>query len=433
VVAAHIARRVSDPEVLAEAVRAAARQSRFARLLPWRPGGLGQGHAGIAVLCATMDRNHPGEGWDALGHRHLRVAAEAVRPDDPSLFSGLSGVGFAATQLAAGRPRYQRLLTGLDTALQPLVDAAIARLEGCAGCSVTQFDLISGLAGTGVYLLGRPTGPLVQRLLRSLAGLLADSGEPRRWHTPPELATGPLRASFPAGLHNCGLAHGVPGPLALLSLAMLDGIAVPRGEDAIRTAAAWLAAHRTGSIDAPDWPDGVGLDEATSRTEPAVGHAVAPPPEGVDPGRAAWCYGAPGVARSLWLAGTAVGEPAWCVLAARAIRAIAARPPTSWELATPTFCHGFAGLLQVLRRFDGDLRDATVHAAADSLASQLAGVFEPGSLLGVRGVEPEGVLVDQPGLLDGAPGVALALLGAPTAIDGAGESRAAWDRMFLLA
>src|SRR4051812_44969193 len=73
-VAGLIAARVADPEILAEAVAATARQSRYASVLPWRPPSLALGRAGVAVLCAEMDRREPGEGWDRIGHRHLSIA-----------------------------------------------------------------------------------------------------------------------------------------------------------------------------------------------------------------------------------------------------------------------------------------------------------------------------------------------------------------------
>jgi hypothetical protein len=48
-------------------------------------------------------------------------------------------------------------------------------------------------------------------------------------------------------------------------------------------------------------------------------------------------------------------------------------------------------------------------------------------MLGYRSWEPSGRKIDQPGLLDGAPGVLLVLLAASTTW----EPR--WDRAFLLA
>ena len=426
-VAELVARRAADPAQLADAVAAAARQSQYADLLPWRPASLAMGHAGIAVLCAEMDRREPGGGWDRAGHHHLAVAVAGTTPYDVSLFSGLAGVGFAAALLAAGRPRYTRLLRTVDATLAPTVERAASRLAVADGCAAHDYDLVSGLTGMGVYLLaqyqlsprsarGEP-GETLTRALSTLARLLGYPDYPRRWHTPVDLAAGSLRESYPSGHHNCGLAHGVAGPLALLSIGLIEGIEVPEGRAAIDVTAGWLIEQRTGTWQEPDWPDAVPLDQAE------------PLPAGEPPGRAAWCYGAPGVARSLWLAGTAVDRADWRELAARTIRAVARRPSEMWWLSTPTFCHGRAGLLQVLRRFAEDLADPSLAATADVLAADLAAEYDPASVLGVRSVEPEGVLVDHPGLLDGAPGVALALLGLA---GDDGRPQAGWDRMFLL-
>jgi len=421
-VAAIVAERSADPARLDAAVAAAARQSKYADMLPWRPSSLSMGRAGIALLCAEMDRRSPGQGWAEAGHRHLDAAVRAVDNWDHSLFSGVAGVGFAAVLLAGGRPRYTRLLDTVDTALEPAVERAAHRLDGANGCGVREFDLISGLTGIGAYLLTRyqsgGPGTTLIRALSALTGLLADGGHPRRWHTPARLATGSLRDVYPDGHHNCGLAHGVAGPLALLSLAALEGVEAPGTRAAIGVTAEWLAAARTGTPREPDWPDAVSLDPD------------APTHDDRMPGRAAWCYGAPGVARSLWLAGTALDRPEWCDLAATTIRAIARRPPETWWLATPSFCHGRAGLLQILHRFAADLDDPTVAAAAGTLAALVAAEYDTSAVLGVRSIEPEGVLVDHPGLLDGAPGVALALLGPPPADDG--RPPVGWDRMFLL-
>ena len=75
-------------------------------------------------------------------------------------------------------------------------------------------------------------------------------------------------------------------------------------------------------------------------------------------------------------------------------------------------------------RATGD--DGFRRAAAGMAAGLLAG-FDPASPLGYRDVETGGRLIDQPGLLTGAPGVALALLGA------ASPAEPAWARLFLLA
>jgi hypothetical protein len=431
-VSGQMAGRLADPRLLARAPSPSP-----AGGPGWRPGSLAQGHPGAAVLCAALDQAFPQAGWDRVGHQHLAAAAAAVRPHDSSLFSGMAGLGFAAVLLAAGRPRYERVLRQVDEAIEAPLDRTLQRLAA-PGCRVSEFDLVSGLTGTGVYLLarhqaqlaqpgaaaGQPhramTGAMLERLLGGLAGLLAAPGQPRRWHTPAELTSGPLRQSFPRGLHNCGLAHGAPGPLALLSVALLAGMRVPGAADAIHATASWLAANQTGTAQEPDWPDGVALEAGR-------------PPAAPGPGRAAWCYGTPGVARSLWLAGRAVAERRWQDLAARAIRAVASRPLTGWGLSGPGFCHGEAGLLQVLRRFAADLGDPAIAAAAARLTTRLASRFDPAAPFGIRVADPDGVLTDQPGLLDGAAGIALALHPLPEAGPASLPAWTPWDRAFLLA
>lgn len=58
----------------------------------------------------------------------------------------------------------------------------------------------------------------------------------------------------------------------------------------------WVVTHQVGQEWGIDWPDSVPLECA----------AVAQDWQRLPPTRAAWCYGAPGVARSLWLASCAL-------------------------------------------------------------------------------------------------------------------------------
>jgi hypothetical protein len=68
----------------------------------------------------------------------------------------------------------------------------------------------------------------------------------------------------------------------------------------------------------------------------------------------------------------------------------------------------------------------TLEVGAEVLTEQLLGLYEPQSFLGFRAMDFNGQRIDQPGLLDGTPGVALVLLGAACDVE------PAWDRLFLL-
>ncbi len=428
--ASDVAIRLTDLEVLRAAVAAAGRQTGFPGV-GWRPGSLAAGHPGLAVLCAALDVLQPDRGWDSVGHAQLGAAVDAstAAPASASLFSGLAGLGLAADTLAAGRDRYRRLLCRVDAEVAPRAEAVATRLAGADGCSVGDFDVISGLSGVGVYLLRRrehpEPGAALDSVLTTLAGLLADTGEPRRWHTPAALSGESMRQAYPDGNHNCGLAHGLPGPLALLAIAALEGVLVPGIRTALDVAARWLVDHRIEGERGPNWPNAVPLNGSGERADdlptdrPVVRSAARAA------GRDTWCYGSPGVARALWLAGQALDADEYRDLAVRALRAALARTPDERGITSPTFCHGTAGLLAITLRFAADTGLPDLADAAGELTAELLAAHEPGTLLGYRNIEPDDVRVDQPGLLDGACGVALVLLAA------AGVP-AGWDRMFLL-
>ena len=269
-VASEVAGRLADPAVLDAAVGASRRQTTLPLGIRWREHTIAQGQAGLAVLYAAMDAAQPARGWDRVGHAALARAGSAAERAGwigGSLYTGLAGLGFAAVTLAAGRPRYDRFLTAVDRALLPVVAADIRRLDRQpGGCAVRQFDLISGLSGVGAYLLARRAVPEAAGTLRALLGCLVrllDAGRsPPRWHTPADQLDQDQRAWYPDGNLNCGLAHGLPGPLALLAISLRAGVVVDGAREAAKGAARWLAEHRLDDEWGPNWPNALPLAPA---------------------------------------------------------------------------------------------------------------------------------------------------------------------------
>jgi hypothetical protein len=375
-------------------------------------------------MCSYLDTCFPGEAWDATAHCYLTLAARGAEQSGyltPSIFVGLSGLAFAAWCLSRNGARYRRLLRAAEEVFLPqTVTLAGALSQHKRGVSVSQFDLISGLSGVGAYLLCRPESEEAMATLRAvlcaLVALTEAEGQVPCWHTPAHLMVDETMARlYPNGNLNCGLAHGIPGPLALMALALRCGIKVHGLKDAIERVAAWLNRNRVDDAWGVNWPTAVPI------TLDGTGVASE------KPSRAAWCYGSPGVARALWLAGEALERPQYRELAIEAMEAVYRRPIRERYIDSPTFCHGVAGLLQVTLRFACDTGLPLFAEAARTLSTQLLALYDPDSLLGYYSLEPGGQRVDQPGLLDGAPGVVLVLLAA------AMDAEPIWDRLFLLA
>jgi hypothetical protein len=128
----------------------------------------------------------------------------------------------------------------------------------------------------------------------------------------------------------------------------------------------------------------------------------------------------------LWLAGDAAGRSDYCDLAVRAMEDVFRRPVKARMIDSPSFCHGVAGLLAITLRFARETGSEVLVNGSEQLTKQILDAYRPESLVGFRNLEYRNNETDQPGLLDGAAGIAIVLLSAAT---GAEPS---WDRVFLL-
>ncbi len=431
-VARVVSSRLGSREQVAQAVALAHSQSGFAQYLSWTPYAIAQGDAGLSILWSYLDSCFPCEGWDIKGKEFLELAVRGAESNSYlplSLFSGLTGLAFAAWQLSREGTRYRGLLAKLDEAIVPQTIALASGIRQRNGVNVGDFDAISGLSGVGAYLLCRRGRPLamnaLEAVMKALVNLLEEDGVPR-WHTPSSLLyDDESRQTYPDGNLNCGLAHGVPGIIAFLALCLREGLSTAGLPQALERTADWICQNRADDPWGMNWPNAISLEQAetTAGRMLWVGSAASAP---YGPGRSAWCYGSPGIARALWLAGDALDCSRYRNLAISAMEAVFRRPVEVRGIPSPTFCHGISGLLEITLRFANDTGVALFAEESCRLTEQLLGLYSPDFLLGFRNIEVADREVDQPGLLDGAPGVALALLAA------AGEVEPSWDRLFLL-
>ena len=176
------------------------------------------------------------------------------------MFGGLGGVAFATCYLSQEGRRYRGLAGILDRELFSLISNSVDSLDtSSGGVPVGDYDLMSGITGAGVYLLCRAevseeARSVLDRVLRSLVLLSEERDGLPRWFTPRDKIFPRQREWFPNGYMNCGMSHGIPGPLALLSLAESFGFIVPGSKDAIERIADWLTTHRSDDLYGVNWP-----------------------------------------------------------------------------------------------------------------------------------------------------------------------------------
>lgn len=409
-VARQVADRMTDEERRERLTRNLAATTSKPAVNRWRPSGLSMGGAGLAVMCAAFGEALPDHGWELTGHRLLGDAVAEIESSSlgSSLFTGLVGAAAAVWLSSRDGTRYQGLLRQLDSLILPLMRSMAQQPPP----GPHTYDVVNGAAGWVGYLRTRPRSPESDLTALAVAGVLAGVLSDEGLHRMGYRRARPGRPS--ETVVDSGLAHGVAGVLAALSLlrshAELDRDEITR---AIRWGGNWLAGQARTVGAQILWPDAVTLTPREGR------------PDDAQPLHAgSWCHGSSGVARALYLAGVAVGEPAFRALAVEAMRGHCAPYP---ELASPSVCHGLAGQLLLTMGFAHDTGDPVLEAGAARLTELLFHRYRDDLPLGFREVEAEnGTEVDHPGLLRGSQGVALALL--------AGHLRQPprWGRLLLM-
>lgn len=374
----------------------------------WNPC-LTEGTGGIALFFSYLAQARQDDALaDTAVHFYEKmVEATPGFPFLPGLYSGVAGVGWTVEHLAG------RLFSpdeDEEDSNQPLDETLIGSLrEPWKG----DFDLVLGLVGLGVYALERLPRPAALEclggILRRLEELAESQPQGTVWMTRPELLPEHQREVFPAGCHNLGMAHGIPGVIALLGL--LSEV------DTLRDRAVSLLAGAIPWFLAQELPP-----ESLSRFATVA--------EDTNPCRLAWCYGDAGIAVALLGAACRSGNPEWEREALRIATAAAERSLETAGVADAGLCHGAAGLVHVFNRlYQATGREDLARAARLWLERTLA-LRRPDGLAGFLAYVPhlgEGKEWERnPSFLTGTAGIGLALLAAvsPLSPD--------WDRVLLV-
>jgi lantibiotic biosynthesis protein len=393
-------------------------------VIPVAPGegnpSLAGGQAGLAVFYAWLA--HGGRSpraqdlaWQCLDRATEAVATEAM---GSSFWEGFAGIAWTAELL-------DRLFGGgedSDTAVDnTAVDDALSRhLSGPRGSFVSH-DLVGGVTGLGMYALEGYPRPSATECLHHVVERLARSAQRDQhgiyWWTPPEGIWEPQeREAYPLGRTDLGMAHGVAGPIGLLGALCGAGVEQGTVRPLLEEAVSWLLAQAMATESGATFPVWVAPGYTPVRA------------------RCAWCYGDPGVAAALWMAGRGAGEPEWereaVALACRA----AERPAAETGVVDAGFCHGTAGLTHLYNRLyqatgEPRLRRAAVYWLERTLEwCRLAqdGGNPDGNPWVTGSADPRQGPWTGIELTDGAAGIALVLLAAATPVE------PAWDRTFLL-
>ncbi|MCQ0008202.1 lanthionine synthetase C family protein [Actinomadura madurae] len=388
---------------------------------------LGSGDLGIALALLHASEVLDDERYLRAGQAVLRRAVEATARDplvSAGLFTGTAGFVWVLAEFARRDPRYGRSLRSVTGRLAERTPGPPER----GGVALGEFDVINGAAGRLAAVLkaaetvGAASGSALRDAADGLAAYLlevtaVDADGAPNWFCPPRLypkAAPWFHDQFPHGMYNLGFSHGLPGMLAALTLAARAGIRRRQAEERVAELVDLLAEWRWDDGAGPTWPGAL-------RAAPESRLPVRT--EDDAPARTAWCYGAPGVAAALLSAATISGDTS---LAVAALTRVRDAPESERRTFAPTLCHGVAGLLAVCTRAYAQTGDPVLQEMRDDTRSRLCAMASD---------EHPFVFADMPepdrpshttGLLEGAAGVLLALLGTVS------PEASRWDEVLFL-
>lgn len=370
---------------------------------------LAHGMAGAALFYSYLGHEMNSKEYlsvsDELVERIISRLNEAALI--PSLYSGFSGVCWALENIQRLGAQVLRddINDEIDGYIMEFLSHPVSRLNA---------DLTDGLAGIGVYALGRTRRSRGRELFARVVRLLDEIGErPARgqvtWRSATDLINPEEVTPYPPAGHNLGLAHGVPGVIAVLAGGICADLSSHRCRKLLLPAVSWLLRQARHDDD--------------SRS------AFAYVSEEDRDARSAWCYGDPGVATALVSAAVAMRRPEWLHagldIACRPLR----RPLAQSAVRDAGLCHGSSGLMHIYNVLHQRTGDPRFRRAAKGWAERTVRMRTMGrGIAGFAHFDPStGGYVQRVGFLEGVSGIGLAMLATISTIP------PRWDEVLVIA
>lgn len=389
----------------------------------WGDLAMVEGYPSLIIFFATLDHLFPEHKWDVIAHSCMLKIKESIDkagvPKHASLYGGLAGLCHAIRFASKQGTRYEKILHKLDDILleQIKTQYILPLKEQILGGKATdprQYELIQGVSGVGLYLLQKSLPSKFREILEEVISLLIALTHPIRignhevpgWYIPYEMQFSESdKKNYPAGNFNMGLSHGITGVLGFLAIASLNGINLPNQKEAMQRISHWLTSKCSIEEEKLFYKARVAFEEEVNGIPEKIISSH---------NREAWCYGTPGVARVLYLAGKALHDDELKSFSIKTFSSLFERPRETWNLPGPTICHGIAGLLLVTHFMAEDSQNLYLISKKNLLQNILTEYFDPNTPFGFTDFElckdQSYAKINMSGLLTGAVGVWLSLL-----------------------
>lgn len=410
------------------------------RSVHWYDLSLIDGYGAFVLFFSIVDHVYPEEKkFDLIAHRYILEIKNVIEknglPSNGSLYTGTAGLCYAISFASKQRTRYEKMLSTLESyLLRQLSEAYIPkvqeRLHSHKPINFSLYDVIQGFTGIGLYFIKNNLTTETNQIIEKLLNLSIQITAPIKYHNhwvpgwiclPEFFSLQKKQFSDQVAIFNMGLSHGVPSLLGFMSIALKAGIQIPGQTKAMKRIIEWLKSKVTNYKSAYFFKSQVTFEEQINQLNPQSQSYL---------NREAWCYGTPGVIRTLYLAGMALNDKDTMNFAEQTFLSIFNRSYEQWKLAGPTFCHGVSGLFLITYLMAKDTQNDFLWTKVKDLEKILFQFYSEDAPFGFRDFDlcRDGSYcqIDKASLLTGATGAWLSWLTTRC------ESMPNWYYLFMI-
>lgn len=400
------------------------------KMFPNSPLTMSHGIPGLCLLYAELDRQYPNEKWMDYCNIYVQKLVEMIKIygiEEPSLFSGCSGICLAIFESSNNGRFYGKFKVSVDTFLKHLVQEKFKKIHSNENTMMFDYDTIQGLSGILNYMLiDTLNQKFFSQQIKDILNYFVKLSKKYKykdidvpyWRISSEnLFLEEERDLFPDGAINLGVSHGISGPLIVMSKAYESNVKVPGLEEAILSISELLIS----SLDTKhnNWPSMIDirkLNETNTVFEES---------------RDAWCYGRPGVSFALLKASQALKDKTLLNIACTTMKS---GIYSEIGLVSPTFCHGYIGVSYIYKKFYESTKVDAFDQESKRLMTEVISYYDENLPFGFPNWEhnindqnqQEMKMINTIGILDGVTGILLSLLSM------LGDKKTNWDAVFLL-
>lgn len=331
----------------------------------------------------------------------------------PSLFSGISEIGFSIFLLYTNTGYYRNFWQKLNETLYDIIEYNLCFLDNqMENMKTNYYDVIYGMSGIAVYLLLCEESDKRNKVLEHIAKYLIDillgkhkvnnNVEPNWYIRYENQMSEEEKRIFPKGNFNLGYAHGIAGIMVALSKISAAGINLEDQNKAIEESIRIYMKYGTINDNIYLWPERLGYEEYYTKEKITFQNE-----------RQSWCYGAIGISRAIYLTGSLLENKFLKEFGYNNIVNIAKLPIESYHLSSPILCHGYSGISSILYRTYKEKPTEILSDKIKELLTQILSLYDEKSQFGFKDIkfrQQKFVWMDDNTFLEGTSGIILYLL-----------------------